>query len=124
MTPGVYVTADMLKRRLIYDAMEDPASVLALLDMVGDSAEGAPMEHRASEARLESVEPLQPLLNEMSSWMAEVATRVQTEGNPHADEIIDDMYQMFLGVVRCSVFSILSVLFDLGLIHPGSEVGE
>lgn len=123
------ITADMLKRKLIFDAMTDPARIFELIGLIGVSEEGAEFESEDSLRRLHGILPLLPLLEEISSWLAEIATTVQfsnLEGIVIPEGFMEQMNGMFNSVITGSLVSVLSVFTDLGLIKvvPPEEFND
>src|SRR5687767_227116 len=111
------ITPDMLKRRVIWDAIEDPLKACTLLGMLGMGDDGDRAESEASQARLANVGLLIPLLTEFSKWLSSLATMIQVEGQDVNQEFVDQMSLMFFSIVQSAVIASTSVMVDLGLLE-------
>lgn len=118
------VSADMVKRRLIFDCMADPQKVSALAGLVGVSDEGAEKEEEASQQRLGAIVPIFPALVTISEWMSETATVLnieQVERSAIPPEFVEQLQAMFFTVIQGSLVAAMSVLNDLGMISITME---
>lgn len=111
------VTPDMLKRRVIWDAIEDPKRACTLLGMLGMGDDGDRAESEASQARLTHIGLLIPLLTEFSRWLSSLATMIQVEDQDVDQEFVDQMSLMFFSIVQSAVIASTSVMVDLGLLE-------
>ena len=118
------VTAEMVRRRIIFDCMADPQKAAILVGMVGTSVEGAQKEEEESCRRLVEIMPVLPMITTFSEWLAEVAMEfhlaaVDPENVP--EEFRDHMAGMFFSIIQGSVTATVSVLNDLGMITVPPE---
>ena len=121
------ISADMIKRKLIFDAMADPSYAMRLAGLSGMSQDVAEREQEESLRRLEAVIPIaQPVL-QMTDWLAEWATQLQVN-NLETMEVdpafAAEMQIMYSHVIQGSVMAVLAVLVDLGILQinfPGGE---
>lgn len=121
------ISADMIKRKLIFDAMADPSYAMRLAGLSGMSPDVAEREQEESLRRLEAVIPIaQPVL-QMTDWLAEWATQLQIN-NLESTEVDPafgaEMQIMYSHVIQGSVMAVLAVLVDLDILQinfPGGE---
>lgn len=116
------ITPQMIRRRLIFDAMGDPVRTCQLVGMLSTGDDGDRAEQAASQARLTRVLPLYPTLLGIAEWLAETATVTQLDSQEFVPEGFDvDLLEMYRTVITSSIVSTVSVLADLGVIrvnHP------
>ena len=121
------LSADMVKRRLIFDCMADPLRVSLLAGLTGVSPEGAEMEEEASAERLGAIAHLFPQLSVIAEWMAEAATALNL-ANVEADVIpplfAEHMERLLFTAIQGSLVAAFSVLNDLGAINIPPEDGN
>lgn len=119
------VTADMVRRRLIYDCMADPLKVTGLTGLVGVSEEGEEVEQEASLQRLGAIAPLFPALSSIAEWMAEASTLLNLQNVEDKTiippEFMEHLNAMFFTVIQGSLVAAVSVLNDLGMISVEVE---
>lgn len=114
------ITADMLRRRIIFDCMADPQKAFLLAGMVGVSEDVAEKEEEESQRRLVGVGALLPILTTIASWLAETAMNFQLSSvapEDIPDEFREHMAEMFYSVIQGSIVSTFSVLNDLDMIE-------
>ncbi len=117
------VTADQVRRRLIFDSMADPERACSLVGMVGVSDEGRVKETEESHRRLGMVGPLIPGLMTVAEWTAEVATSINVSNldfDP-PEEFVLQMQQMLTTVLQGGLVAAFSVFNDLGMISVTLE---
>jgi hypothetical protein len=113
------ITAEMLRRRIIFDCMADPQRAFLLAGMVGVSEDVAEKEEEESQRRVAEIGAVLPILTTISTWLAETAMNFQLQSVASEDipeEFRDHMAQMFFSVVQGSLMSTFSVLNDLDMI--------
>lgn len=116
------VTPQMIRRRLIFDAMGDPVKTCQLVGMLSTGDDGDRAEQEASRRRLSHVLPLYPVLLGMSEWLAETATATQLENQEFLPEDFDvELLEMYRTIISSSVVSTISVLADLGIIKVNPQ---
>jgi hypothetical protein len=114
------ITADMLRRRIIFDCVADPQKAFALAGMVGVSEDVSEKEEEESQRRLVGIQPLLPILTTIASWLAETAMEFQLSSVDPEDipqEFREHMAEMFFTVVQGALCSTLAVLADLDMIE-------
>jgi len=120
------ITADMVRRKVIFDCMADPQKAFVLTGMVGVSEEGAEKEEEDSLNRLAAVAPLVPILDTMADWLAETSVELQlaaVDPNDIPPAFREHMLAMFYTVIKGSLAASFSVLNDLGMIEIGGPDG-
>jgi hypothetical protein len=113
------ITAEMLRRRIIFDCMADPQKAFLLAGMIGVSEDVAEKEEEESMRRLAGIEAILPILTTISSWLAETAMNFQLQSvapEDIPDEFRDHMAGMFFSVVQGALCSTFAVLNDLDMI--------
>jgi hypothetical protein len=121
------ISADMIKRKLIFDAMADPEAAMRLAGLIGMSPDVAEKENEESLRRLEGVIPIAQPVIQMTDWLAEWATQLQIN-NLESTEVhpafAAEMQIMYSHVIQGSVMAVLAVLVDLDILQinfPGGE---
>ena len=116
------ITAEQVRRRLIFDCMADPEKVSVLTGLVGVSDDGAEAEKAASLERLGAVAEVFPMLDTIAQWMADAASALNLENVDEVPEAFrEHMRTMFYSVIQGSLVAAFSVLNDLGIIGIYSE---
>lgn len=118
----VAVTADQVKRRIIFDSMADPQMACLMAGLVGVSEEGQAMEIEESQRRLYEVGPLIPGLMAVADWMADVATNINVSNLPFdpPEDFVAQLREMLNTTIQGSLVATFSVFRDLGMISiPG-----
>lgn len=113
------LTKDMVKRRLLFDAMNDPIKASNIIGLIGVSEEGAEVELEESLRRLAKVGHIAPMLDDMAEWLADVATGLQASnlgGITVPDGFLEEMNAMFQSMLMGSLVGAFSVLNDLDVI--------
>ena len=112
------ITAEMMKRRVIFDCMEDPVRIGLLAGLVGVSEEGAEKEEEASMERMVAVAPLFPFLSQIAEWVSQAATILNLDGVTDVPPYFPSlMEQMICTAVEAALMSAFSVLNDLDAIE-------
>lgn len=111
------ITPEMLQRRLIFDAMGDPVSACRLAGLMATGEDGNRAEEAASDLRLMKIAPVMPVIVEMASYLAGLATTTQLSNQETVpDGFAEEMFAMYKTVISSSVVSVISVLNDLGML--------
>ncbi|MFI1796538.1 hypothetical protein ACH427_04155 [Streptomyces sp. NPDC020379] len=119
--PFIAATASSLQTELLMDSVETiDENLLALLERLGQprrSPDVLDMEARASQARMELVAPLRPLIEMYCRLWAEGAYQLAPEDAAHVDKSTEEWEQAVTQIV--SQMNALSVAIVANLIDKG-----
>lgn len=115
----------IVKRRLLFDALENAHEVSRLLpDLVPISDDVAKREREESLKRITKIMPLLPMLDRQANWLTEIITKIQIQDEDFAEEQVALIFASVLSMVRSAMVSSLSVLIDLDFVRLGEGTGE
>jgi hypothetical protein len=124
----INVDLKTLARRMLYDGqIVNPEATAVAMGLPPISEEVSAMERRKSDERLTVIEGLSPMLIDQASLIAEAVaiTHMKAMPDDHNIENIDTTYELvgvaYQQVAVATTFSVLSTLFDLGIVEWGSR---